>query len=479
MSDEEENAASKTGRLLSALRLLPLVGIALLVSCSEERTASGTATAIENVTVIDAVNGVRENRTVVFGGDEILAVRPASEAVSAGKIIDGSGKYLIPGLWDFHVHLSYDERLTAAMPALFLSWGITSVRDTGGLLDRVLPVVEDMESSGAVAPRVFFAGPLLDGEFVVYDGDGRPEIGVSVPTPEASGRTVDELHAAGVDFIKIYEMVSPQVFDALVAAARQRGLPIDSHVPLSLRARHAGPRVDSIEHLRNIELDCAANAEALHRTRLRLLRNPDDLSGAELRASLHSLQRIPAIENYDEAECDQVIAAMASTVMVPTLRLNSFDLAPPYARADWEEALGRLPAGVAADWREQSASRASQTAADTRFAEWSVFLTGRMHEAGVPVGAGTDTPISLSVPGYSLHSELQMLVRAGLSPLEAIEAATLEPARYFSLEGEMGSIGAGKRADMVLLDADPLADISNTKRIALVVSQGRPVLSEE
>lgn len=477
MNRGREKPGRQTGQLAASVHLLLLVGIALLVSCSAETPATGTA--IENVTVIDAVNGVRENRTVVFDGDEILSVQPASEAVTAAEIIDGTGKYLIPGLWDFHVHLTYDDRLTAAMPALFLSWGITSVRDTGGLLDRVLPVVEAMESAGSVAPRVFFAGPLLDGEFVVYDGEGRPEIGVSVPTPEAAERTVEELHAAGVDFIKVYEMVRPEVFDALVAAAGQRGLPIDSHVPLSLRARNAGPLVDSIEHLRNIEMDCATDAEALHETRLRRLQNPEGLSGAELRASLHSLQRIPAIENYDEAECDRVIAAMQSTVMVPTLRLNSFDLAPPYARPDWEEALARLPVDVAADWREQAASRPSRPGTDTRFADWSVFLTGRMHRAGVPIGAGTDTPISLSVPGYSLHSELQMLVRAGLSPLEAIEAATLEPARYFSLEGEMGSIEAGRKADMVLLDADPLADIGNTKRIAVVISKGRQVLPEE
>ncbi|MGM0631555.1 MAG: amidohydrolase family protein [Pseudomonadota bacterium] len=476
MSDEE-CSVRQPARLQAALRLLSLMGIALLVSCSEPPPATGTA--IENVTVIDAVNRIRENRTVVFDGDEILAVQPAGEEVSAAETIDGTGRYLIPGLWDFHVHLSYDDRLTAAMPELFLSWGITSVRDTGGLLDRVLPVVEEMEAPGSVAPRVFFAGPLLDGEFVVYDGEGRPEIGVSVPTPEAAERTVNELHAAGADFIKIYEMVSPEVFEALVAAAEQRGLPIDSHVPLALRARNAGPLVDSIEHLRNIELDCAADAAALHQTRLRRLQNPESLSGAELRASLHSLQRIPAIENYDQAECDRVIAAMESTVMVPTLRLNSFALAPPYGRADWEEALSRLPADVAADWREQSASRASQSGGDTRFAEWSVFLTDRMHQAGVAVGAGTDTPISLSIPGYSLHSELQMLVRAGLSPLEAIEAATLEPARYFSLENEMGSIGVGMKADMVLLDADPLADISNTKRITRVISQGRQIVPGE
>ncbi len=281
------------------------------------------------------------------------------------------------------------------------------------------------------------------------------------------------LAEAGVSFIKIYEMVSPEVFAALVAAAEELGLPIDSHVPLSMRASVAGPDVDSIEHLRNIEMDCAEDAEALHATRLELLENPDGIPGADLRASLHSLQRLPAVANYDEAQCDQTIAAMSDTVMVPTLRLNSFNLLPAWERNDFEDALIRLPAELRESWREQAANRSQQPPGDTTFAEWSLFLTERMHEAGVPIGAGTDTPINLSVPGYSLHSELDMLVRAGLTPLEAIEAATLEPAKFFDLQDRMGSIEVGKVADLVMLGANPLESISATKAIELVVSQGR------
>lgn len=449
---------------------LVTLSLALLISCGRE-SAPGRI-AIHNVTVIDAVSGVRQNQTVLFESDLIVAVQPADQVFTAEQTIDGSGKFLIPGLWDFHVHLTYDDRLTPVMPQEFLHWGITSVRDTGGLMHKILPVVQAMRAEGAVAPRVFFAGPLLDGVDVVYDGDGRPEIGIAVPTPEAAVATVNQLAADGVDFIKVYEMVRPEVFDALVQTAQSLGLPIDSHVPLSLRGRVAGPRVSSIEHLRNIEMDCAADADALHAERLRRLENPDGLPGADLRSSLHNLQRLPAVANYDEAQCDLVIAALAETVMVPTLRLNSIDLAPPYERSDWENSLARLPLPVQDEWRELSAARRASPAVDTTFAQWSLFLTGRMHAAGVPFGAGTDVPINLSIPGFSLHEELEMLVRAGLSPLQAIKAATMEPARFFSRDGEMGSVDSGKVADMVLLEADPLADIRNTRRIELVVSKG-------
>jgi imidazolonepropionase-like amidohydrolase len=454
-----------------------LVLMALLTACAEPET---TATAITNVTIIDAVNGVRENQTVVFDGDQITNVGSSSTDLSVAETVDGSGKYLIPGLWDFHVHLTYDERFTHSMPALFLSYGITSVRDTGGLMRKMLPVVEKMRAPDAVAPRVFFAGPLLDGNFVVYDGDSRPEIGVRNATPDDARKMIEGLKAQGVDFIKIYEMVSPAVFDAMVETAQELELPIDSHVPLSLRARTAGPSVDSIEHLRNIEMDCASNAPELHETRLELLKNPDGLSGGDLRSSLHSLQRLPAIADYDETRCDQTIEALLSTTQVPTLRLGALNLAPPYLKDDWQEALARVPADVREEWQKTVLDIADSPVEEfTRFGEWSLFLIDRMHARGVPIGAGTDTPIFISVPGYSLHSELELLVRAGLSPLEALRSATLRPAEFFSLQHEMGTVDVGKRADLVLLDANPLENIANTKRIAAVVSKGNLHTSSE
>lgn len=460
-------------------RIIQTFLIVLLAACQSEPAPSGTA--IMNVTVIDAINGVRDNQTVIFDGDAITSIQSADAELNAAETIDGSGKYLIPGLWDFHVHLTYDERFIEAMPSLFLSWGITSVRDTGGLLRNVLPVVEKMRAEGALAPRVWYAGPLLDGNFVVYSGDGIPEIGVQNATPADARAMITSLKEQGVGFIKIYEMVSPQVFAEMVEVANELELPIDSHVPLSMRASAAGPLVDSIEHLRNIEMDCASDSPTLHEERLERLKNPEGLSGADLRGSLHRLQRLPAIANYDEARCDQTLEALGSTTQVPTLRLVSMSHAPPYLRDDWQDALSRLPAEAGDAWREATADRSTDDSedSDTTYSDWGLFLTERAHAAGVPIGAGTDTPIALAIPGYSLHSELEFLVRAGLSPLEAIESATVRPAEYFSLQDEMGSIDVGKKADMVLLDANPLDDINNTKKISAVVTKGRVLTSDD
>jgi hypothetical protein len=453
-------------------RLVAFV-LSLSVSACDPSATPGSF-AIENVTVIDAEAGARPGRTVVVEGDEIVSVLEAGRAVAVERVIDGAGRYLIPGLWDMHVHLTYDQALEPAMSGLFLRWGVTSVRDTGGLLHELLPVVRTMRADDALAPRVYFAGPLLDGERVVYDGDGRPEIGTGHPTAEAARASVAALAAAGVDFVKIYEMVSPEVFDALVSAADERALPIAAHVPLSMRARTVGPRVGSLEHLRNFELDCASGPERLLEERSRMMASAGAEPGAALRSRLHTAQRIPAIAAYDAAECARMLQAMVRTIQVPTLRLNAFALRPPFARDDWYEALGGAPEPIASAWRAAGqAWRADTPLQDTTFAAWSLRLVGEMSERGIPIGAGTDTPINYALPGYALHSELEMLVQAGLSPLDAIRTATIRPAEFFGLEGVMGRIERGMRADLVLLAADPLADISNTRRIEAVVSRGR------
>jgi imidazolonepropionase-like amidohydrolase len=453
--------------------ILAILASLALTACVGE-VAPGIA--IRNVTVIDAVNGVRTERTVVFDGDNITFVGPASSAPDTAESIDATGQYLIPGLWDMHVHLTFDDRFTDIMPASFLRYGVTAVRDTGGLLPKLLPVVEKMRSPEMLAPRVYYSGPLLDGEFVVYDGESAPEIGTKNLTAQQASRNVAMLKEAGASFIKIYEMVNPDVFDALREAAAKHDMPIAAHVPLALTASKVGPFVDTMEHLRNIELDCASDHEALHITRKELLLNPAGLSGYALRSSMHQLQRIPAIDSLDEDRCDYVLSTLTDTIQVPTAGLNTILLNPMFERDDWSEALGFMPEDVREEWRRvPDWFPTDKTRRDTTFASYTMSMIGRMNAAGVPIGAGTDTPIAHAIPGYSLLNELETLVIAGLTPLEALEAATLRPAEFFSLQDQMGTIDVGKVADLVLLEADPLQNINNIRKIDTVVSQGRLV----
>ncbi len=451
-----------------------LTAILALSACALVAPPRPASLAITDVTVIDAVSGARPQQTVLIAEGRIVKVQDSRRPLPpVAQRIDGQGRFLIPGLWDFHVHLSYDPRWREAMPAMFLDYGVTSVRDTGGQVEQLQPIVEGLRSGEMAGPHVYFSGPLLDGGQVVYGGGERPSLGVPVATPAQAHRIVNQLHAADVDFIKIYEMVSPEVFEALVAAAQALGLPIDSHVPLSMRARAVANKIDGIQHRRNIELDCTSQAPELLAERLRLLENPAGLAAFELRSSIHGKQSKAAISSYSKTHCQKTIDALANTLQVPTLRLMAYTLSPPYLSAGWAGALSVVPAELQADWRAYSTERlANPPDWDTTAAKWSLFLTGEMVRSGVPFAAGTDTPIAYAVPGYSLHRELELLVRAGMTPIGALAAATIRPASFFSLEQEHGQIRAGFHADLVLLSADPLQAINNTQQIEHVIAKG-------
>jgi len=466
----------KSRRIPCALWLLRWCAVALLAlplySCAEQD--SGAHISIIDVTVIDASLGVRPNQTVIFEKDRIVAVGPSNETAARGQIINGSGAFLIPGLWDMHIHLTYDERFTAVMPSAFIRYGITSVRDTGGLLEKLQPVVERIRNDSAPAPRIFYSGPLLDGESPVYDGGSVPRLGVANESPEAAAANVQRIADAGGSFIKIYEMVEPDVFMALVDAAKQHALPIAAHVPLSMSVSDVGPNVQSMEHLRNIDLDCAANASELLSERTAMLAKVADRPAIDVRRSIHQAQRDRALQAFDADRCEEVIAALKGTIQVPTASLNLLFTAPPSERADWQQALEDMPVEIRDEWRDTPTWIDRDPAKrDQSLTRYTLDMVARLHSAGVPIGAGTDTPIGRAIPGYSLHHELEVLVDAGLSPMDALRAATIRPAEFFGLEGELGTIGEGMRADLVLLDANPLEDIRNTRSIRTVFSEGK------
>ena len=460
--------------MTAVTRTALLFSLALLLSCGDSASRS-VDIAIEHVTLIDAINPIRENQTVLIDDGRIVAIvnSDTKGRVSAQTTVDGSGQILIPGLWDFHVHFTFDTRFTDAMAGLFLYHGVTNVRDTGGLLEDLLPVVDTLQRSGANAPSIWYSGPLLDGADVVYDGINFPGLGIANPTPEAARANIAEIHAAGASFLKIYEMVSPEVFAAIVDEARLRNLPIDGHVPLSMRARDVAPQVQSLEHLRNYEMDCVSEPEIWLAARQQQLANTANEPGNVLRTRLHELQRLTAISNEDPEVCAEMTEALKATVSVPTLRMNSMDLHIPFMREDFDQAMQMIPPSVQQEWEAaHTALLASEEPVDTTFAEWSLRRTGELHAAGVPIAAGTDTPIGWSIPGYSLHTELEQYVEVGMTPLEALHSATVAPAEYFGLEDEMGQLQVGFIADAVLLTGNPLENIIDTRRVQAVINRG-------
>ena len=269
-------------------------------------------------------------------------------------------------------------------------------------------------------------------------------------------------------------MVTPEVFAAIVDEAGARNLPIDGHVPLSMRARDVAPLVQSLEHLRNYEMDCVSDPELWLATRQAELANVANEPGNVLRSRLHTLQRLTAITSEDAEVCAETTEALKATITVPTLRMNSMDLYVPFERDDFDNAMNLIPTSVSEEWRAaRDALAASEEPVDTTFAEWSLRRTGELHAAGASIAAGTDTPIGWSIPGYSLHTELEQYVEVGMTPLEALHSATVKPAEFFGLENEMGQLKAGFLADAVLLSANPMENILNTRGIEAVIHKGK------
>lgn len=464
-------------------KILLLLLISIMCACQTNETFFEDAICIQNISTIDPTDGLKENRTVVIKEGMIHKV-VHSDSLTLSKentIIDGSGKFLIPGLWDAHVHFAYIEDLAPSMFDLFLSHGITSVRDTGGKVDFVKQWKDKALANPTDAPRVMMAGPLLDGEPNVYDGsDARhPELSVGLNTIEDVSSAITLLVDKDVDLLKAYEMLTPEQFMRATELAKENGLKITGHVPLSMDvigASNAG--LNSIEHMRNLEISCASNAEELWEQRGQMLKNEKNLSGGDLRSSIHTAQREVAIKNYDESRANKVLQVLKKndTWQIPTQALNTSFTRRYFERADWLESFSLLPENIGENWLENSKTLAKMEtpAAKEAWNQWNFMMVKKIHETGIPIMAGTDTPILLLTPGLSLHEELVVLVEdVGMSALEALRSATINPAKYFNMENELGSIKENMLADLVILDANPLENIQNTKKINSVIKQGK------
>lgn len=462
----------------------PAAPFLLLLSCLSCNPGEKfeNATCIQNITIVDPSDGIKEKQTVIIREGKIFRIVPTSDLklASSNNVIDGTGKFLMPGLWDAHIHFAYIEALAPRMFDLFLLYGITSVRDTGGKIDFVLQWREASRKDPTSSPRVMVAGPLLDGVPTVYDGGrpGYPPLGMGSGSVEAVERLTYKLDSLDVDFLKAYEMLTPEQFYKVVEMAKRFGLKVTGHVPLSMDvigASNGG--LNSMEHMRNLELSCASNAEELLIQRHAIMKKGKNLPGGELRSSIHSAQREIAVKNYDEAKANEILQVLLKnqTWQIPTLALNTGQTRLPYGRPEWQESFTFLPDTIEAQWKSiiTQANPADIAPFRKQYSDWMLMMAKKIYDTGIPLMAGTDTPIAFLTPGLSLHEELLIMTEAGIPPSEALKTATVNPAKYFDLENELGAVKENYWADLLMLDANPLEDIRNTQKINAVIKQGR------
>jgi len=433
---------------------------------------------ISNVSVVDAVHPVRGPVDVYILNDIIITI--AEEIDNGAQRIDATGQYLIPGLWDFHVHLTFERDLEDRIFDLFLINGITSVRDTGGKMHLVQPMKELAASDPDRYPRVKIAGPLLDGLPRVYDGSspGRPDISEGLESVAAIHQKVDELAGQGVDLLKAYEMLSPKQYYALLARAKMHGLKVTGHIPLSMtvdQAAEAG--LASIEHMRNLEMSMSIHKDMYLAERQRLLKSKKDTSGYALRSYLHRTYRVPSVKSISEDNRQAVLTSLSenNTWQVPTLALVLSGRLKVFQDLEWRKTFDYLPAKMEAAWIEYAEQLAATNSGspDPAYMDWAADMIRDFQDHNIGIVAGTDCPIFFLTPGFSLHRELETLVDHGnLTNREALYAATVRPAAYFDLQDKIGTVEEGKIADLILLREDPLQDISHTRSINAVIKNG-------
>ena len=436
---------------------------------------------IENITLIDAKNGTRTNQTVSIENGVIQSIGSAKLDMEDSQIINGEGKYLIPGLWDAHVHLTFIPEIDHETHfKLYLKNGVTSIRDTGAILSKLQPSLNFIEENPNTTPRLFYAGPLIDGADRVYKGmePGFPNLSIGIDETSNIPEVVDGLLKEGVTFLKSYEMLTRETYLELLKVAGQNGLRVTGHVPLSIdleEAIEAG--LGGMQHVRNMDLACAKDADNLLDDRQVSLENEASIAGSALRTHIHSSQRYYAIDNTDDERCLRIIMKLSEygVFQTPTLTINTFDSRRFYADPKWRETYQELPEAAENNWMQGSLKLANIDVTENakKFDAWSLSLVNKMHQEGVKIIAGTDTPIGYLTPGYSLHKELELLSEAGLSNMDVLRSATITPAEFFGMENQMGTIEVGKLADLVILDKNPLMSISNTQSIHSVIVKGQ------
>jgi len=435
--------------------------------------------AISGVAVVDVERGrVVRDQVVLISGGRITAVEPTRRARVPGGVrtVDGRGKYLIPGLLDMHAHLTNSGKPVEVELPLFVAHGVTGVRVMGADSPNPSPT----ETPGLALHRDWQArieaGTLLGPRLLAlatWVVNGPRGLQPGMPTFYRAGTREEGQQLAryfkdrGFDFIKIYNGVSREGYLGLAEEARRLGLPFAGHEPATLSAielSNAGQR--SLEHSRVFLLNCWAGADSMRRGLLKL-------SPTAVRRRM--------IDEYDPKICAEVFRTFAAnrTYITPTLRTRKMDAFADQPGFRSDPRIKYIPLLSRMAWNADADRMvASDSTAEGRRAFMDFYLKGRSltndaFRAGVPVMVGTDAGDSFVFAGSSVHDELDELVAAGLTPAEALRAATLAGAEYLGRTGDLGSIGVGRLADLVLLDADPLADIRHVRQIRAVVANGR------
>jgi imidazolonepropionase-like amidohydrolase len=448
-------------------RLL-LVLVALVLPALAARKTPEKLLVLTNVNVVDVVSGsIDRHVNVVIKGDKVQAVAKVALIGNLGHnrnlVINANGKYLIPGLWDMHTHSAggpaapWNENV---IYPLYVANGITGIRDMGGDLKLLQDRRKKIQRGELVGPEIVFAGPFL----VAGSGDASSR---SVHSTDEARRAVGELKASGVDFIKVLSDLPRETYFAVAEECRNQKIVFAGHVADSLSAEEAANTGQkSIEHLSGMALACSAREGELRRQKLDAIASRD--------GNAYSAAGREAENTYDAKKAARLFAVFREhgTWQVPTLTWWQTQTELGGASPTKGGTLRYAPGWARQQWGTQAPTPPAVLAGLKTSFQYDLALVRAMRAAGVPFLAGTDSPDPFVIPGFSLHDELELLVRSGSTPLDALRAATVNVGAFLGRR-DAGTIDAKLPANLVLLEANPLDDIRNTRKIAAVILRGR------
>jgi imidazolonepropionase-like amidohydrolase len=424
---------------------------------------------IDNVAIVDVIKGrAIASQSVVIRAGRIIETGPSSIArrYKATQTIIATGKYIMPGLWDMHVHFGGDTLVdeNEKLLPLYLAMGVTTVRDCAEDISLdVLKWKKEIKEGKRDGPDIFTSGPKLEGPKSIWPGD------LEIANHEELMAALDSLQKLKVDFIKITDnTLPPSLFLESVREARKRGWKVSGHVPAALTLEElSAAGLSTIEHLGYV-LRAATTEEA----RIARLRGENKMTSAEAATlTLQSRDTAVALRNF------RILAAQG-TAVVPTMNGSHITACLDQDDHIHDEYLKYLGPDLKRTygWRVQRAQKDDSAAIEFRHRnfEASATLLPFLEKAGVTIIAGTDAGFlnAYNYPGLGIHQELAMMVHYGLSPRSAMLASVVNGPAFFGLQDEFGSVSKGKRADLLLLDGNPLEDIRNTRSIFAVIRKG-------
>ncbi len=477
---------------MKKIKLTHLISAALLFALN---IAAAQPMSFTNVTVIDVREGVaKPAMTVIINGEHITAVGPvnSTEIPTDATVIDATGKYIIPGLWDMHSHTWNAEDTRKIVFPLEITHGVVGIRNMCGdcrgdnlnCIDRatyeeIEVIKKEIEQGKLIGPKMYNASSFLDGKH------SNKKEALIITSPAQAREVVRDHKRKGFDLLKVYEYLDRDVFLALADEATKVNIEIGGHVPWAVTVKEAveaGQK--SIEHgyglfeavsgMENTfveeRMQALSNAEFSWKNRGNLLNGPN----GQFTRMLNLKEERFMLKDSLVQDLAKILKENNSWI-VPTFAMDAVFL--KYREMTNHDLMKYIPLRQREEWgkviEEYAGIDEKYKQAGQIWVKDSKKLINQFHKAGVGILAGTDCDVKLIVPGYHLHKELEFMVEAGLTPLEALQTATLNAAKYFGREAETGTIEKGKIADLVLLDSNPLEDITNTQKIQAVILNGR------